>query len=124
MSDEAIALKGKGANVQRVLWASTGTKDPEYSDSKYVTELISSPTVNTLPEKTLNAFLDHGQVQDALDGRLDDSTKIIRALSDFGIDVNSVCNDLLEKGVTAFDDAFKELTASIEKKAAELSSVN
>jgi len=122
-SDEVKALDGKNANVQRLLWASTGTKNPEYSDIKYVTELISAPTVNTLPEKTLIAFLDHGQVQDAFGGSREDATKIIQALSDFGIDIDSVCRDLLDAGVTAFDDAFKELTASIEKKAAELSSV-
>jgi len=64
-SAEVKALEGKNANVQRVLWGSTGTKNPDYSDIKYVTELICAPSVNTIPEKTLSAFLDHGQVQDA-----------------------------------------------------------
>jgi len=122
-SDEVKALEGKSANVQRVLWASTGTKNPDYSDIKYVTELISAPTVNTLPEKTLNAFLDHGTVSDAFDDDPQSALDAIASLASFGIDVNAVCDDLLEKGVDAFDDAFKQLFASIEKKATELSSV-
>lgn len=117
-------LEAKRPNIQRVLWASTGTKNPEYSDIKYVTELISAPTVNTLPEKTLNAFLDHGQVQDAFEDSPQGALDIIESLRDFGIDVDAVCDDLLKKGVASFDNAFKELSASIEKKAAELSSVN
>ena len=122
-SDEVKALEGKNASVQRVLWASTGTKNPDYSDIKYVTELISAPTVNTIPEKTLNAFLDHGKVNDAFAESLQEDSSIIESLRAFGIDIDAVCNDLLVKGVASFDDAFKELSASIEKKAAELSSV-
>jgi len=122
-SDEVKALKGKNANVQRVLWASTGTKNPDYSDIKYVTELICAPTVNTLPEKTLNAFLDHGEVQEAFTDGPQEAVNVIESLRGFGIDIDVVCSDLLDKGVVAFDDAFKELAASIEKKAAELSSV-
>lgn len=119
-SDTVKALEGKNANVQRVLWASTGTKNPDYSDIKYVTELISKPTVNTLPEKTLNAFLDHGDVQEAFDYDSSDSENVIDSLQKSGIDVDVVCNDLLAKGVKAFDDAFVELFASIDKKAKEL----
>jgi len=122
-SDMAKALAQKGANVQRVLWASTGTKNADYSDIKYVSELICAQTVNTLPEKTLNAFLDHGEVVGAFDGNYEDPYKIIQALTDFDVDINSVCSELLDKGVTAFKDAFVELSASIEKKASELSSV-
>ncbi len=122
-SDEVRALEGKDANVQRVLWASTGTKDPAYSDIMYVTELIAAPTVNTLPEKTLNAYLDHGTVKDAFEDDSKRANDIVVALRILGIDVNAVCDDLLEKGVASFDGAFKELFASIEKKAVELSSV-
>jgi len=121
---EVQALIDKKANVQRVLWGSTGTKNFDYSDIKYVTELISVPTVNTIPEKTLNAFLDHGQVQDAFDDNLQDALDIIKSLGEFDIDIDAICNDLLDKGVASFDEAFKELLISIEKKAAELSSVN
>ena len=122
--DDVVALKGKNASVQRVLWASTGTKSPDYSDIKYVTELIAVPTVNTLPEKTLNAFLDHGEVQDAFVDDPCGALNIIEDLRGFDIDINAVCDDLLAKGVAAFEDAFSELSASIEQKAAELSSVN
>lgn len=121
--DEVAALEGKNASIQRVLWASTGTKSPDYSDIKYVSELIASPTVNTLPEKTLNAFLDHGEVQEAFVDDPQGALDIVKDLKGFGIDIHAVCDDLLVKGVAAFDDAFTELSASIEKKAAELSSV-
>lgn len=116
-------LKKSGANAQRVLWGSTGTKNPAYSDIKYVTELIAPATVNTVPEKTLNAYLDHGQVQAAFKGNDKEAHTVIEALRGFNIDIDVVCADLLRKGVTAFDDAFKELMASIEKKSAALSSV-
>lgn len=122
-TDEVKALHGKNASVQRVLWASTGTKNPEYSDIKYVTELIAAPTVNTLPEKTLNAFLDHGDTGDAFVDDSQNAFDIIEDLRKFNIDVQAVCDDLLRKGVAAFDDAFVQLSASIEKKASELSSV-
>lgn len=120
---EFSGLKKSGANAQRVLWGSTGTKNPAYSDIKYVTELIAPSTVNTVPEKTLEAFLDHGEVRDAFQGGVQEARAIIEALREFDIAIEAVCADLLRKGVTAFDDAFKELMASIEKKAAALSSV-
>ena len=122
--DAAAALKGKNASVQRVLWASTGTKDPDYSDIKYVAELIAAPTVNTLPEKTLGAFLDHGEVKDAFSDDSQAAFDVIEGLKGFDIDINAVCDELLTKGVASFADAFSELSVSIEKKAAELSSVN
>ena len=122
-ADPFTALKAKDANAQRVLWGSTGTKDPEYSDIKYITELIASPTVNTVPEKTLNAFLGHGEVKSAFTGGADAARGVIDVLLRNGIDVEAVCAELLDKGVVAFDDAFTELMASIEKKAATLSSV-
>lgn len=122
-STEVQALENKNANVQRVLWASTGTKDPDYSDIKYVTELIAEPTVNTIPEKTLNAFLDHGQAVNAFVGGSQEAFNVIQSLNDFDIDINTVCRELLDKGVTSFEEAFKELLTSIEKKALELSSV-
>ena len=118
------ALKQNGANVQRVLWGSTSTKNPQYSDIKYVTELIAPKTVNTLPEKTLNAFLDHGQVQDAFACPARESEDLLTALRGLGINIDHVCHDLLRDGVTAFEDAFEALLASIEKKAAMLDSVS
>ena len=120
LGDNVKSLENKNANMQRVLWASTGTKNPDYSDIKYVTELISNPSVNTLPEKTLNAFCDHGTVDNAFVYPASDSQKVIDELKKFNIDVNAICQQLLDKGVVAFDDAFVDLFASIEKKAKEL----
>ena len=117
------SLEAKKANVQRVLWGSTSTKNPAYSDIKYVTELIAQPTVNTIPEKTLNAFLDHGHVKDAFTYDVREAHAVIQDLKDLGIDVRHVCEDLLRDGVVAFEDAFDALLASIEKKAAQLSTV-
>lgn len=113
-------LKEKGADIQRVLWGSTSTKNPHYSDIKYVTELIAQPTVNTLPEKTLNAFLDHGRIQAAFTYPAGASRDMLAQLKNFGIDVDHICQDLLRDGVVAFEDAFQALLASIEKKAAQL----
>ena len=113
-------LAGQGANMQRVLWGSTSTKNPQYSDIKYVTELIARPTVNTIPEKTLLAFLDHGQIQDSFISSYSESKKILSDLQAQGIDINSICADLLRDGVKAFEDAFEALLSAIEKKAAQL----
>ena len=118
---EFKALAAKGAHPQRVLWASTSTNNSAYQDIKYVTELISRPTVNTLPEKTLMAFLDHGQVKNAFTSSASESRKTIASLQEVGIDLQKVCQDLLDDGVAAFVKAFDELLVSIEKKAAQLS---
>ncbi|MFA5060339.1 MAG: transaldolase [Candidatus Omnitrophota bacterium] len=114
------ALSKKHAKPQRVLWASTGTKNPQYSDIKYVTELIAKPTVNTLPEKTLQAFLDHGVVKEAFVESAKESQKIITALNKNGININYVCSQLLSEGIAAFEKSFNELLASIEAKARSL----
>lgn len=114
------AMEEKGANLQRVLWGSTSTKNPCYSDIKYVTELIAPQTVNTIPEKTLNAFLDHGSFQEAFACPAGDSQNLLAQLNNLGIDVDRICQDLLRDGVAAFEEAFQALLASIEKKAAQL----
>lgn len=118
--DEFKKLKKKGANLQRVLWASTSTKNPDYSDIKYVTELIGKDTVSTLPDNTLQAFLDHGSVEEALGSDASEARKVIDALKDSGIDVNNVCKKLLQDGIVAFEKSFDSLLASIESKAASL----
>jgi transaldolase len=111
------SLKEKGARVQRVLWGSTGTKNPAYSDIKYVTELIARNTVNTLPDKTLDAFLDHGVVKEALTAAAEESRNTIDRLQGFGIDMDSICTKLLEDGAAAFTKSFESLLMTIEKKA-------
>jgi len=110
-------LKEKGTNFQRVLWASTSTKNPIYSDIKYVSELIGKNTVNTIPENTLQAFLDHGAIKEALTNDVQDAGDIIRGLKDFRIDVNGICEQLLKDGVIAFEKSFESLLNSIKKKA-------
>ena len=109
--------------VQRVLWGSTGTKNPLYSDIKYVSELITKDTVNTLPEKTINAFLDHGHVKAALtDSR--EALVILGALRRYGIDIDQVCTKLLIDGVAAFEKSFDALIATIDQKARNLCAKN
>jgi len=113
-------LKDKGANVQRLLWGSTSTKNPAYSDIKYVTELIGKHTVNTIPEKTLSAFLDHGVVKETLTGDTGEPQEVIDDLMSFGIDINDVCKRLLEDGVVAFENSFASLLNAIEVKVKKL----
>ena len=119
-SDPFKSLARNKANVQRVLWASTGTKNPNYSDLKYVTELIAPPTVNTVPQKTLEAFLDHGEIKEGLSGTRNDAQETINALNHLGIDLSQVCEHLLKEGVVAFEKSFEELLNSIETKVARL----
>jgi transaldolase len=112
------SLENKGANKQRVLWASTSTKNPSYSDIKYVTELIAKDTVNTLPENTLKAFLDHGEVKEALGSDDSNAQKIMHELAKNEIDIKEVLNKLLKDGLLAFQKSFNSLLKSIEAKKA------
>jgi len=121
-TSEFKALKLKGANVQRVLWASTGTKDPQYSDIKYITELIAADTVNTVPDKTLEAVLDHGVAKVAMPGSVAEAQHTIEQLRLLGIDVGMVCNQLLDEGLASFEKSFEELLTSIEEKSRRLCS--
>jgi transaldolase len=109
-------MEKQGASVQRVLWGSTGTKNPSYSDIKYMAELIARDTVNTVPENTLEAFLDHGVVQATLTADADEAQGVVDALQRLGIDINDVCTKLLEDGVVAFEQSFDSLLSAIEKK--------
>lgn len=117
---EFKALQAKGAHVQRVLWASTGTKDSKYSDIKYIAELIAAPTVNTVPDKTLDAFLDHGVAKLALPKDVAAAQRHIEQLRNLGIDPNVVCLVLLDEGLKAFNQSFEDLMASIEEKSKRL----
>lgn len=113
-------LTSCGAHAQRVLWGSTSTKNHAYSDIKYVTELIARDTVNTIPEKTLEAFLDHGEVKGALTGDISRHLDVIKELTAHGIDLNTVCQKLLTDGVLAFEKAFDNLLDAIADKAQKL----
>ncbi len=118
---EFKSLSAFKANEQRVLWGSTSTKNPQYKDVKYVEELITRPTVNTVPEATLMAFIDHGTMDHSFDGIFEGSCQTIAALKNQGIDIDQVCAKLLEDGLKAFDQAFETLLSTIEKKSAQLS---
>ncbi|MBV9120230.1 MAG: bifunctional transaldolase/phosoglucose isomerase [Chloroflexi bacterium] len=110
------ALLGRGAAVQRPLWASTGTKNPNYSDVLYVEELIGRDTVNTMPPATVDAFKDHGEVEATLEQGLDQARRQLGQLKSLGIDMSKVTDDLLAEGVKLFADAFDTLMSVIEAK--------
>lgn len=119
-SEDFRRLEAKKARLQRVLWASTSTKNPTYSDIKYASELIAKNTINTLPDNTFEEFLDHGIVKEALKDNFKDAENIINDLMRIAIDVNKVCEKLLKDGVTAFQNSFSSLLSSIDKKADSL----
>jgi transaldolase len=112
------ALAAQGARVQRPLWASTGTKNPAYSDVMYVEELIGPDTINTMPIATLEAFLDHGAVAPTLTRDLDGAHAVLASLAATGVDLNAITARLLEEGVDAFARSFVTLLAGIEARRA------
>ncbi len=114
------ALAARGARVQRPLWASTSTKNPDYPDVLYVDHLIGPHTVNTLPEDTLEAFADHGTLARTVDADPADAERVWRALADVGVDMDDVADQLEREGVDAFMKSFDELIDALERKAAEL----
>ncbi len=115
-----VALAAQGANVQRPLWASTGTKNKTYSDVLYVEELIGPDTVNTLPPATLEAFLDHGTVARTIDQGVDEARATLAALAEAGIDIDAVTRQLEEEGVDLFAKSFDDLLTGVEGKRKEM----
>ena len=113
-------LADKGAGVQRVLWASTSTKNPAYPDNLYVDELIGPDTVNTLPPSTLESFLDHGQIAQTLTRDLAEVQNQLTKLADLRIDLDAVTQKLQDDGVVAFAKPFKALLNSINEKCKRL----
>jgi len=109
------ALAAKGAQTQRVLWASTSTKNPNYRDVIYVEELIGPDTVNTMPPATVDAFRDHGQLRNSLTENVGDAKKVMDNLAKAGISMKEVTDKLTTDGVKLFADAFDKLLATIEK---------
>jgi transaldolase / glucose-6-phosphate isomerase len=111
------ALRSRGARVQRPLWASTGTKNPAYSDVLYVENLIGPETVNTLPPDTINAFRDHGKIRGAtVKTGFDEADAILAELARLGINLDAITEKLQVDGVAAFAASFDQLTAALEKK--------
>ncbi|MCV7408014.1 transaldolase [Mycobacterium florentinum] len=116
------ALKANGARVQRPLWASTGVKNPDYSDTLYVTELVAPNTVNTMPEKTIDAVADHGVVTgDTITGTADAAQGVFDKLSAVGIDVADVFVVLENEGVEKFIESWTELLGETQKQLSSLS---
>src|SRR4051812_37497542 len=114
-------LKARGANLQRPLWASTSTKNPEYSDLLYVDTLIGPDTVNTLPEQTIAAFEDHGTIARTVDEGMHVAEGVYESLERIGIDMEDVARVLEDEGVASFSKSFDELIGALEQKSAELS---
>ena len=113
-SDRWKALEAKGARPQRPLWASTGVKNPDYSDTLYVTELVVADTVNTMPEKTLLAFADHGEVHgDRVTGTAAEAQEVFDALERLGVDLTDVFLALEDEGVEKFEKSWTELQETV-----------
>jgi transaldolase len=113
-------LAQKGARVQRLLWASTSTKNPAYTDVKYVEALIGSQTINTLPLETIRAYSDHGRpLKDTLENDLPGARQILGDLTKVGINLGSVTQQLEDEGVAKFNKAFEDLMLSIKNKQKE-----
>ncbi|MFZ1029288.1 MAG: transaldolase [Limnoraphis robusta] len=125
-SERWKALEEKGANVQRLLWASTSTKNPEYSDVMYVDELIGKNTVNTLPLKTLEVCADHcNPSADKIETNVDHAYQLMESLQDpdIQIDLDQVMAELLEEGIDQFTQPYDELMQSLTDKAQQLTTV-
>ena len=118
-SDRWRALAAKGAQTQRVLWASTGTKNPKYPDTLYVDRLIGPDTVNTVPEKTFDAFKDHGTVAPALLDDMDGAAATMARMTELDISMKAITDTLLDEGVVAFADAFDKLLSTVETRRRE-----
>jgi transaldolase / glucose-6-phosphate isomerase len=116
-SDEWKKLAAKGAQTQRVLWASTSTKNKVYSDVMYVEELIGKDTVNTIPPATFDAFRDHGHPRNSLVEDIPAVQKTMSALAEVGISIKEVTDKLTTDGVKQFSDAFDKLLAAVEKSS-------
>jgi transaldolase len=110
------ALEKKGAHRQRLLWASTGTKNPKYSDVIYIEELIGKPTVNTVPQNTLEAFLDHGKVRPSLNEDVEGARRTMKDLEATGISMKKVTDQLVVEGVKLFEESFDKLLGAIGQR--------
>lgn len=124
-SDRWQALAAKGAKVQRLLWASTSTKDPNYSDVMYVDELIGPDTVNTLPPNTIEACADHCDVANRVESKVTEAYTLIESLKDpdIDIDIDQVMDELLTEGIEKFVQPFQSLMDSLETKVKQLEPV-
>jgi transaldolase len=118
--DRWSALAARGARVQRPLWASTSTKNSAYPDTLYVDKLIGPETVNTLPDATLEAFLDHGSVSRTVDADFDAAQRVLDDVREVGVDLDEVAATLEAEGVASFEKSFDDLLSTLGTKAADL----
>jgi transaldolase/transaldolase/glucose-6-phosphate isomerase len=108
--------RNRGSRVQKIVWGSTGTKNPAYSDVLYVDELIGSDTINTIPMATLKAFLDHGNVRSTLGSGIEEAKQNLADLKKFNIDINKVTDQLLTEGVQAFVQSYDQMLESLKER--------
>jgi transaldolase len=118
--DRWESLAAEGATPQRCLWASTSTKNPAYRDVMYVEQLIGPNTVNTMPDETIEAFQDHGEVAPTLEQGVDEAKRIFEEIERAGVDYSDVTDTLEREGVDKFSDSFAELLEGIRAKSGEL----
>jgi transaldolase/glucose-6-phosphate isomerase len=116
-SDRWKKLAAQGAQTQRVLWASTGTKNPSYSDVMYVEDLIGPDTVNTIPPATLDAFRDHGHPRASLVENVPAAEQTMQTLAKVGISIDEITDKLTNDGIRSFEDAFDKLLEAIKKNS-------
>lgn len=112
-------LAHKGGRPQRVLWASTSTKNPDYSDVKYVEALIGPETINTLPKETLQAYRDHGNPEERLEQGLEEARKVLESLSEVDMDIDQVTQQLEEEGVEKFNKPYDRLMNTLARKRSQ-----
>ena len=110
------ALEARGASTQRPLWASTGAKNPDYPDTLYVSDLIAPDTVNTMPEKTLKSYADHGRPGQPIQQTYDEAERVMKAVAEAGVDLDDVFAVLEDEGIQKFTDSWDELTDSVRSE--------
>ena len=119
-SDRWQGLENEGARAQRLLFASTGTKDPEASDTLYIEALAAPNTINTMPDKTLLAFADHGEVGDPIPADGGDASRTLAEFAEAGVDTDELATRLQVEGAKAFADSWRELLETIKSESARL----
>ena len=116
-SERFSKLAAGGARVQRVLWASTGTKNPDYSDVKYIEAIIGPDTVNTIPVETLNAYRDHGVPKARLEHDVGKAAAILAGLSKLGVGIDAITQQLEDEGVEKFNKPFDKLLETLAQRS-------
>src|ERR687890_517909 len=113
-------LAEQGANTQRLLWASTSTKNPDYPDTIYVDNLVGPDTVNTMPKKTIEAVMDHGDISPTLEEGVEEAKRLLKRLREAGLDYEDVTDILEKEGIQKFADPFNEMIEEIQNKSRQL----